>query len=286
MTTSVEQTGAAPAQARPKPPMGTLFGLDKRFLAPILITCILLIGDLAYGVLESYWNTGIAIVSSIVMEMVLGRLVTGRWPHLASAYITGISVGIIIRSTQLWPYILCSALAITSKYALRYGGRHLWNPSNLGVSVLLFLAPDAVATLSQQWGNEIWVPLIVIGLGVMILYSLGRLHITLTYALAFAALSFLRSAIRGGHWVSEISLLTDPSYQLFMFFMITDPKTTTLTKKRQCAVALLVALVETTFRLGREIHAPYYALFIVAPVTNFIEIVWDARRKKLPPAPT
>ena len=72
---------------------------------------------------------------------------------LASAYITGISVGILVRSPAYWPYALCSVISIMSKYVLRVKGRHIWNPSNFGISVLLFLAPETVASLSIQWGN-------------------------------------------------------------------------------------------------------------------------------------
>src|SRR5687768_10454904 len=118
---------------------------DNRFLGPILITCILIAAHLSFGVLESYERTGVAIVTAIVAEMALGRLTYGRWPHLASAYITGISVGILVRSPFLWPYFLCSLISIVSKYVLRLNGRHLWNPSNFGVSVLLFLAPATVS---------------------------------------------------------------------------------------------------------------------------------------------
>jgi hypothetical protein len=50
---------------------------------------------------------------------VLGRWLWGKIPNLASAYITGISVGILLRSPEYWPYALCSAIAITSKYAIR-----------------------------------------------------------------------------------------------------------------------------------------------------------------------
>ncbi len=272
-------TSIPTAPARPAPKVGRVLGVDKRFLAPILITGILTVGQLWFGILESYWATGLAILSSILMEMALGRVATGRWPHLASAYVTGISVGILVRSLDnyLWPYVLCSLLSISSKYALRINDRHLWNPSNLGVSVLLFLLPQAVAPLSQQWGNEWWPVIIIWCLGSLILLSLGRLHITLTYAAAFVVLSLLRSRLTGSLWVSEIALLTAPSYQLFMFFMITDPKSTTRTKGRQCAVAVFVAVVETVLRLFREIHAPYYALFIAAPVTNLLEIWWDSR---------
>src|ERR1700753_1897519 len=124
-----------------------LFTLENRFIPPLFITLILLVGNLSFGILESYTKTLLAIAVSIAVELILGRLSVGKWPHLASAYITGISVGILLRSPYLWTYALCSLLSISSKYALRIKDRHLWNPSNLGVSVLLFLIPQAIAPL-------------------------------------------------------------------------------------------------------------------------------------------
>src|SRR6266446_6410534 len=270
------------------------FQFDNRFLAPILITCILVAGWWFYGITENHaapllkeWTGGwittysptfVAILAAIGMELFLGKLLTGKWPHLASAYISGISVGILVRSTELWPYILCSLITIASKYAIRFRGRHLWNPSNLGVSVLLFLAPAEVASLSIQFGNNLWPMVIIWCLGSLSLWRLGRLHISATYAVAFVILSAVRSAITGDPWLAEVAPITGPMYSLFVFFMITDPKTTTRTRWRQCAVAVLVAIAETIFRLCQVVHAPYYALFIVGPVTNLIEIWWDARR--------
>jgi len=259
------------------------FGIDNRFLAPILITCILAVADFQYRVLQSYWHTVSAIAASILLELILGKFATGRWPHLASAYISGISVGILIRSNYFWPYILCSLLSIVSKYALRVKGRHLWNPSNLGVSVLLFLAPEAVASLSQQWGNELWVLLVIWALGCMILFRLGRLHITLTYVAAFVAFSFLRAFVDNEAWINEVAPITAPMYQLYMFFMITDPKTTTRTWRRQILVTIIVAAVDTGLRFFgglAGIHAPYYALFLVFPIANLIEIWWEGRKEK------
>ena len=271
-----------PDISRAAPKMNPRFAQMKPFLAPILITFILVLGESQFGILESYWATGSAIFASIALELILSKFATGRWPHLASAYITGISVGILVRSTLLWPFIVCSLLSISSKYALRVKGRHLWNPSNLGVSALLFLAPMDVAPLAQQWGNNHWPPGIIVCLGSVILFTLGRLHITLAYVVAFISLSLVRSNFTGNLWVTEMALLTAPSYLLFMFFMITDPKSTTRTMGRQCAVAVLVAMTETLLRLSREVHAPYYALFIVAPVTNLFEIWWDSRHAVSP----
>jgi hypothetical protein len=74
-------------------------------------------------------------------------------------------------------------------------------------------------------------------------------------------------------------------YQLFIFFMITDPKTTVQGKKWQMLTAFCVALVECIFRLFQNVHAPYYALFIVGPTANLIEIWWNSRRAKATASP-
>jgi enediyne biosynthesis protein E5 len=68
-------------------------------------------------------------------------------------------------------------------------------------------------------------------------------------------------------------------YQLFIFFMITDPKTTVRPKWAQALVAFLVAAVEAVLRLMEFVHAPYYALFLVGPTANLIEIA-RARRER------
>ena len=54
-------------------------------------------------------------------------------------------------------------------------------------------------------------------------------------------------------------------YQLFIFFMVTDPKTTVRAKSWQCVVVFLVAFVEMILRLNEILYAPFYALFIVGP---------------------
>ena len=254
------------------------FTLQNRFLPPLLITCILLVGQLSFGLLESWWQTILAIGVAIGCELFLGKLVVGRFPHLASAYISGISVGILIRSPFLWPFALCAMLSIMSKYVLRWRGRHLWNPSNFGVSAMLFLYPAAVASLSIQWGNTLWPMMVVWVLGLLIVSRLRRLHICLTYVASFVLLAGLRSAVTGSPFLANVAPLTGPMYQLFVFFMITDPKTTVSTKWGQCLVALLIAAVEMMLRLGEVVHAPYYALFLVGPVALATELAWAQHR--------
>ena len=251
--------------------------LENRFVPPIFITSILLVGHFSFGILESYQKTLLAIVTSIIAELILGRIFLKQWPHLASAYISGISVGILVRSPAFWPYVLCSLIAITSKYVLRVKGRHIWNPSNFGICAMLFLASDSVATLSIQWGNNLYAMLVIWLLGSAIIWRLRRFHICATYVLSFFVLSLVRAHFTGDPWLSELSPITGPEYQLFIFFMITDPKTTVRSKLGQCIVAFSVALVEMFFRLDQNIYAPLYALFCVGPVALLIEM-WRSRR--------
>jgi Na+-translocating ferredoxin:NAD+ oxidoreductase RnfD subunit len=259
-------------------PWKRFFSPENRYLAPLFITCILVVGHLSFGILESYKKTGIAIVASLLAELILGRLFTAKWPNLASAYITGISVGILVRSPAFWPYAVCAVVSIMSKYVLRVKGRHIWNPSNFGISVLLFLAPETVATLSIQWGNYL-LPMVVIWiLGSLIIWRVRRFHITATYVACFIAFAFLRSYLTGSPWQSEIAPLTGPMYQLFIFFMITDPKTTVRSKSWQCIVVAIVALVEMILRLQQVVYAPFYALFLVGPAALLIQIWLDSRR--------
>jgi enediyne biosynthesis protein E5 len=115
--------------------------------------------------------------------------------------------------------------------------------------------------------------------GTVIIHTLGRFHITLTYVLSFLAFSVLRAAVTGHPWLAEVAPITGPMYQLYIFFMITDPKTTVRARWAQCLVAFLVAAAEAALRLMQFVHSPYYALFIVGPAANLVEIAADRRAR-------
>ncbi len=253
---------------------------DNRYIPPLFITLILLVGQVSFGMLESYKKTLLAIGMAVVAELLLSRIMVGKWPHLASAYITGISVGILVRSPAFWPYALCALLSITSKYVLRYRGRHLWNPSNFGISALLFLAGDAAASLSIQWGNYLLPMMVIWALGAIIVWRVRRFHITATYVGSFLVFAFLRSWMTGNPWQAEVAPLTGPEYQLYIFFMITDPRTTVRSVKGQCLVAFSIALVEMVLRLNQVVYAPFYALFLVGPTALLIEMWRQSRNPK------
>ena len=252
---------------------------DRRLTAPILITLILLGAHWSFGVLGAYEAIVIAVLSTLATEWFLRRPVTGQPPQIASAYISGISISILVRSPLLWPYALGGMISILSKYVLQFRGRHLWNPTNFGICALLYLAPFAVAPLSVQWGNALWPMLVIWVIGLNAIWVARRAHITLTYIASFFLFALVRSLITGTTFLTEIAPITGPMYQLFALFMITDPKTTVTSRTGAAAVAVAIAFVEMLLRLNQVIYAPFYALFLVGPVALLIEMAWNARRK-------
>ena len=271
----------SPAQQVPAP-RGHLLTVDNRYLPPLLITSILVGANLSFGILEGWERTALSIVVAIGAEMVLGRITYGKWPHPASAYISGISAGILIRSPFMWPYFFTSFISILSKYVLRLKGRHIWNPTNFGVSAIVLLAPATVTVLNIQWGNAV-APMVVIWLlGAVIVWRVGRAHISATYVAAFFVFSFVRSALTGVPWLATVAPITGPMYQLFIFFMITDPKTTVRSKKWQCVVVVMVAFVEMLMRLAEVVYAPFYALFVVGSIAMVIDITRESRSSRRP----
>jgi enediyne biosynthesis protein E5 len=190
--------------------------INIQYAPPILITLILLTGQFTFGILEGYKPILISIGCSVLTEFLLSRLIYGKTRNLSSAYISGISVGILVRTTLLWPFAITAILSIMSKYVLRFRDRHIWNPSNFGISWMLAFVPFSVAGLSIQWGNNIWPMLVIWMLGLFIVWRANRLHITATYVISFILFSLLRSRITGDPFFTEVSPLTGTSYLFFL----------------------------------------------------------------------
>jgi len=263
--------------------------MDPRYPVSFLITVILVLGEARYGILGGYDRLVTSLGVCTATELALSRWLRGRFANMASAYVTGISLALLIkpRGDLLWPFALGGFLAISSKYVLQYRGRHLWNPSNFAISLLLVLAPASVAILSHQWGNDLATNAVIWCFGLLIVSRVRMLHVTLTYVACFIALAAIRSLVVGGPLLAEIAPLTGPMYQLFIFFMITDPKTTVSTVRGRIIVAATVAAAETAIRLAGDHHVaalsplypapPILALAIVGPLAKAMDLYCEWR---------
>ncbi len=240
---------------------------DPRYLIAFLITLVLVTAQLRYHMFGGYERLAVALGVCVATEALLSLFDRGKVVNLLSAYISGISLTLLIKPQggTLWPFALGGFLAISSKYVLRYRDNHLWNPTNFAIAALLLATPDRVSVLSHQFGNDIATNLVIWTFGLIIAARVGVLHITLTYVASFLLLNSGRALALGQPLLPEIAPITGPMYQLFIFFMITDPRTVVRGKRRQIAVAVVIAVMETLIRFASDRGWPLPTAFNVAP---------------------
>ena len=249
--------------------------LDPRYLIAFLISLVLVAGQLRYHMLGGYERLVLALLTCTATEALLSWFVRGQVVNLQSAYISGLSLSLLLKpqGAALWPFALGGFLAISSKYVLRYRGNHLWNPTNFAIVTLLLAAPNRVTELSHQFGSDIWTNLVIWGFGLAIAARVRTLHITLTYVASFLVLNTLRSLALGQPIAPEIAPITGPMYQLFVFFMITDPRTVVRERRWQIVVAVLIATTEAVIRFASDSGWPLPTAFNAAPALMALAMV-------------
>ena len=271
--------------------------IDPRYLIAFLITLVLVAAQLRYHMVGGYARLAVALLSCVATEALLSWFTRGKVVNLLSAYISGLSLTLLIKPQggALWPFVLGGFLAISSKYVLQYRNNHLWNPTNFAIVALLLAAASRISVLSHQWGNELATNLVIWTFGLVIAGRVRVLHITLTYVASFLLLNTARALLLGQPVLPEIAPITGPMYQLFIFFMITDPRTIVRDRRWQMYVAVIIAVVESLIRYGADQSWPMptafnaapalVALFLVGPIAKFIDLQRRATGVSGTPAP-
>jgi Na+-transporting NADH:ubiquinone oxidoreductase subunit NqrB len=157
-----------------------------------------------------------------------------------SALISGLSLCLLLRVDHLGVAALAASLAIASKFVLRVDGRHVFNPTNFGITVLRALgAPVWVSP--GQWGNVAFFAFLMACLGGLVVNRAARSDVTFAFIVFYMSLVFGRSLWLGEPLVIPLHRLQSGALLLFTFFMISDPRTTPNSRAGRILFALLVA---------------------------------------------
>jgi ASPIC and UnbV/FG-GAP-like repeat len=266
---------AAPAgraltiRGRPYPVLLPKLSDARLHLAAVIIS-LQVLGQVAFDFRLSIAQILIAIGTCAALEMGIAffRQHVLMWP--ASAMLTGNGVAFVLRvpgtqhgdwwSTNGW-YIFAgtAAVSLLSKYLVKFRGSHIFNPSNFGlVLCFLVLGPEHAEPLDFWWGPMSgWLVLaliIIVGGGLAILIRLRLIVIAVafwvTFAGALAVLMATRHAMTArwhlgpvtGHYFWWV-LVTSPEVLVFLFFMITDPKTTPKSTRGRALYAVSIGLL-------------------------------------------
>lgn len=204
-----------------------------------------------------------------------------------SGVITGFGLGLLLESTApniLWPYVAGPVLAIASKSLVRIRKKHIFNPSNFGLTVLVLLFPAAVTTTSAQWTGSLLIVAIIFLVGCFSASRVSRLDLVLSFIGGFCLMALLEEAIKHNGFALVYGPLLGAGLQLFVLSMITDPKTTPDTRGQRILFGLAIAVIDGLLRLANNQYSPFIALFIVSacfPLYQMIVETMRARRSEL-----
>jgi Na+-transporting NADH:ubiquinone oxidoreductase subunit NqrB len=258
---------------------------DARWFQIAGQSAILLIGlsilDFRIGAAQ----IAVAIGASLLAQFAGAMLVATRFDW-KSALITGLSLCLLLRSNELWPFAVAALLGTGSKFALRRGDRHVFNPANFGI-VAMLAGFGAAWTSTGEWGSAPWFSALIAALGLIVCWRASRLDAALLYLGVFALLVTARALYLGDPLSIPALRLSHGALILFAFFMISDPKTTPEDPRERAlfiAVAALIAYVlQFHFFISDGI---FYAPFALALV-RFVALKPNRRTYEwgAPPAP-
>ncbi len=241
---------------------------------------------LVFGISMLDWDAdlgryAITFATCLTVQAVGIALTAKDYSGLKSAFITSLSLSLLLKTNTLWAAGLAAGLAIGSKYLIRFNGKHVFNPANFGIMVSMILTGQSwIAT--GQWGSSLYLILLVGSLGFIVVNRVGRLDVGLSFLLVYAGLQFIKIVCYYG-WELDVFFhnLSSGTLMLFSFFMITDPVSTPNAPKARVLWAAVIAVL--AFALSDIFYvyaAPLWALFIISPVTALLDKSFIHKRFK------
>ncbi|MGB5580744.1 MAG: RnfABCDGE type electron transport complex subunit D [Woeseia sp.] len=195
-----------------------------------------------------------------------------------SAMITALSLMLLFRSSEVAWFVAAAIIAISSKFLLRINGKHVFNPANSAI-VLLMLLRDDVWVSTGQWGNTTIAAFALACCGFLVLTRAKRAETTLAFLACYAALLFGRALWLGDPLTIPAHQIQNGALLLFAFFMISDPKTAPDAALGRVLYGCLVAAVGFTiqFTLYKP-YGPLLALFCCAPLVPLLDLLLRGAR--------
>lgn len=213
-----------------------------------------------------------------------GRMADGRCHvlkgiDLRSPLITALSLCLLLKGASIWVFGLAAFLAIGSKFLLRLDNKHIFNPSNFAIVVLLLVLPGQVWVSPGQWGSAVWFGFFLACAAFAVLSRSQRMDVAVFFLGVWAALIFGRAVWLGDPFSIPLHQMQSGALLIFAFFMISDPKTTPDHRTGRFVFALAVAVLAYILQFGFQVRESlFYALFSVCLLTPMLDTIFKAQR--------
>jgi enediyne biosynthesis protein E5 len=258
------------------------------------ITVLNVLGHTVFGFEQAWIVPFVAVLSAYATETLLEAIdarthrrrprFRGGVPQvvdfLLSAHITGLAVGMLLYTNARLGAVVCaSVIAIASKSLFRVrineGTRHMFNPSNFGITVTLLVFPWVGIAPPYQFTENLdvlgdWLlPSAIVVSGTLLNARFTRrLPLIAAWVAGFFVQALVRAAAAGGPVVETLvpSLvpMSGVAFVLYTFYMATDPATTPSNPRAQLAFGFGIAAAYGVLVALHVSFGLFFALTIVS----------------------
>jgi Na+-transporting NADH:ubiquinone oxidoreductase subunit NqrB len=257
---------------------------DPRITLSVALTAYTVLGQTVLYFNREVSQIVVAIGAACAVEMVLAYAIHRILLVPISAYITGLSIGLLLESYDIRVFLLAGAWGITSKYLLRSKAGHFFNPSNFAIVAALLLTHGLASVApGSQWGGNLWIAVVILILGSMLMWRVNRLDLALAWIIGFIVMGFARMALGQGGIIFVLGPMLGAEFALFSFSMLPDPKASPLTRRSRILWGAGIAIVDGVLRYLEVRYSMFYTLFAFCAFIPLISWIQGTRSREPDP---
>lgn len=262
---------------------------DPRHGQILSLTGLVLLGVWALSFEMPLWRPAVAVGTALAVQLI-AAWITGIRFDWRSPLISSLSLTLLLRTDGPELVALAAAVAIASKFLIRWDGKHFFNPTALAI-VAIVLIFDGAWVSPGQWGIQGVAVVLAAGAGLAVTYGARRLEVPVAFLAFWAGLSFCRALWFGDPMSIPIHQMGSGALVVFAFFMISDPMTAPWNTAARLGWVAAVAITGFALQTSWVVAAgPIFGLVAMAPLVPLLNRLfpapahlWRASRPRIAP---
>jgi hypothetical protein len=194
-----------------------------------------------------------------------------------SPLVSALGLCVFLRTNDLVVVALASLIAIGSKFVIRWKSKHIFNPTNFALVVVIVSGLGWISP--GQWGQVAWLGFLIACMGSLVVTRAARADVTLSFLAFYVGLLVARALWLGDPLTIPLHQIESVTLLIFSFFMITDPKTTPNSRAGRIFFTFLVAVAALSgqFVLYRP-NGPLWGLIVCSPLVPLLDRLFPGSR--------
>lgn len=254
-------------------------GSDARHFQIMTLSSLLCLLLFLYDFAPRLEEIALIFSASLIAQFAFTKYFNVPTYDARSPLITSLSLCLLFKGAALWLYPLAAVLAIGSKFLIRSDDKHIFNPANFGIVILLLLFPNMVWVSPGQWGSALWLGFALAVFAALVLTKARRADMALMFMAFWMAFVFGRAFWLGDPLSIPMLSIQSGALLIFAFFMISDPKSTPDHIGGRALFAFAVAFAGYIMQYHLQIREGlFFALFFISITTPLIDTFLKSNR--------